>query len=517
MSTGDLSIIVPAHNAAATLEAAIDSALEADGLLEVVVVDDGSTDDTLARANEMAAAMAGVGRPLLQVLSQPQAGPSAARNFGAANAEGELLAFLDADDTWVAGVPDPRREGLTGGLTVALGLIQYYVGDPAVPSGEPFAAFSACTALIPRDVFVSVGPFEPGMDLGEDVDWFLRARERRRRHRLRIRGRPGVPVPSGLVELSPGRPRARVAACAPPLAGPAEVSRGAPAMTAEPPTVTVLMPLLNGEPHLAEALAALRNQSRPPLETLVLDGGSTDGSRERVRDEAGVTLVDPPGGRLYPSLNAGMACAVGEIVVFASSDDTMEPRALECHAAALNGAPAAGYSVGKVRLFADEGGVSQQVPGTLAGTVRMVRLLETIAVRRPLLDVVGGFRDEIGTSADVEWLARLSDLGDSLGPGRCGRRVQAPAHGQHELHGRGRCGRPHTIAAPEHFAQAGPGMSGGNQGIAVIIPVRDGRRYLSEAIVSAQTQVPRPAEVIVVDDGSSDGSGEVAWARVPGS
>jgi glycosyltransferase involved in cell wall biosynthesis len=182
-------------------------------------------------------------------------------------------------------------------------------------------------------------------------------------------------------------------------------------MMAALPTVTVLMPLLNGEPHLAEALAALRSQSRPPLEILVLDGGSTDGSRERVRDETGATLVDPPGGRLYPSLNAGMARAVGDVVVFTSSDDVMEPRALESHVAALDGAPAAGYSVGKVRLFADEGGVSQRVPGTLAGTVRAARLLETIAVRRPFLDVVGGFRDEIGTSADVEWLARLGDLG----------------------------------------------------------------------------------------------------------
>ena len=75
----------------------------------------------------------------------------------------------------MAGVPDSRRQGLTDGRTVALGLMQYYVGDPAEPSGDPFEAFSACTALIPRDVFESVGPFEPGMDLGEDVDWFLRA------------------------------------------------------------------------------------------------------------------------------------------------------------------------------------------------------------------------------------------------------------------------------------------------------------------------------------------------------
>ena len=106
-----------------------------------------------------------------------------------------------------------------------------------------------------------------------------------------------------------------------------------------------------------------------------------------------------------------MALAVGDVVVFASSDDVMETKALECHVAALNGAPSAGYSVGQVRLFADEGGVSPQVPATLAGTVRTARLLETIAVRRPLLDAVGRFREDLGTAADVEWLARLGDLG----------------------------------------------------------------------------------------------------------
>jgi glycosyltransferase involved in cell wall biosynthesis len=182
-------------------------------------------------------------------------------------------------------------------------------------------------------------------------------------------------------------------------------------MTGEPLTVTVLLPVLNGEPYLAEALAALRAQTRPPMEILVLEGGSTDGSRERVQDEAGATLLDLPELSLYLALNAGMARAAGDIIAFTSCDDVMEPGALASHVAALQDAPESGYSVGQVRLFADDGGVSSTVPGGLAGTVRAARILETIAVRRSTLDVVGGFRNEIGYSADVEWIARLSDLG----------------------------------------------------------------------------------------------------------
>src|SRR5271155_2172896 len=123
MNQPDLSIVIPVHNAAQTLEATVDSALGADGLLEIVVVDDGSTDETLERATGLASALRAGKQTRLRVLTQAHAGPSAARNLGAACAEGDLLAFLDADDTWMARVPDPRRAELTPGPAVALGLI----------------------------------------------------------------------------------------------------------------------------------------------------------------------------------------------------------------------------------------------------------------------------------------------------------------------------------------------------------------------------------------------------------
>jgi hypothetical protein len=73
--------------------------------------------------------------------------------------------------------------------------------------------------------------------------------------------------------------------------------------------------------------------------------------------------------------------------------------------------PDAGYSYGKVALFADAGGVSGRVPDRLAGTVHQARALEAVVVRSSVYRRVGGLRDDIGTSADVEWVARLGDLG----------------------------------------------------------------------------------------------------------
>lgn len=98
-----VSVIIPAYNCARTLEATVRSALaqtlsEHDGL-EIIIVDDGSTDDTLIVARALADDASTQGR--VRVLTQPNAGAAAARNTGIREARGEYVALLDADDLWV--------------------------------------------------------------------------------------------------------------------------------------------------------------------------------------------------------------------------------------------------------------------------------------------------------------------------------------------------------------------------------------------------------------------------------
>jgi glycosyltransferase involved in cell wall biosynthesis len=175
---GDLSVIIPAHNAAATLESTLRSASVADGLLEVVVVDDGSTDGTAALVEQLIDQWSDRGGARLRLVSQPQGGPSDARNRGAREAIGGVFCFLDADDTWLSPTPDPRRSKLADDRSaVSLGQVLCLGGDPPVPTGEPFAGFFTGAALIGRQAFDAVGPFDSALSLGEDLDWFLRARE----------------------------------------------------------------------------------------------------------------------------------------------------------------------------------------------------------------------------------------------------------------------------------------------------------------------------------------------------
>lgn len=91
-----VSIIIPAYNCEAWVAETIDSALAQDhGAVEIIVVNDGSTDGTLA-------VLRGYG-DRIRIVDQKNAGPPAARNAGLAAAKGEYIAFLDADDVWWPG------------------------------------------------------------------------------------------------------------------------------------------------------------------------------------------------------------------------------------------------------------------------------------------------------------------------------------------------------------------------------------------------------------------------------
>jgi len=89
-----VSVVIPAHNSAGTIQTALDSVYgqSSSDIIEVIVVDDGSTDDT--------AHLVTAGFPHVRCVRQENAGASAARNRGAEMARGDYIAFLDADDEW---------------------------------------------------------------------------------------------------------------------------------------------------------------------------------------------------------------------------------------------------------------------------------------------------------------------------------------------------------------------------------------------------------------------------------
>lgn len=141
-----LSIVIPAYNCAAWLRRAVTSAYSiSPGPLDVIVVDDGSTDDTPEVLSRLCQDF-----PELRVVSQPNAGLSAARNVGIGHALGEYVVLLDADDELIpcdlepalALAPDVLRVGVE---EVRIGGDRRFHAEPemACTGAEYFAGCAA--------------------------------------------------------------------------------------------------------------------------------------------------------------------------------------------------------------------------------------------------------------------------------------------------------------------------------------------------------------------------------------
>src|SRR5262245_44893341 len=90
----DLTVIIPTYNAGAMLGEAVRSVGDPGPAGEILVVDDGSTDGSVADVTSL---------PGVRVLKQSNGGPGAARNRAISEALGTVVAFLDADDLWLPG------------------------------------------------------------------------------------------------------------------------------------------------------------------------------------------------------------------------------------------------------------------------------------------------------------------------------------------------------------------------------------------------------------------------------
>lgn len=120
MSSDQLvSIVIPAYNAEATIDDTLRSVrAQTHGALEIIVVDDGSTDTTLFLAKRHAA-----DDPRVEVIHQPNAGVAAARNTGLQQARSDLLAFIDADDLWAPTKIERQLQALQGTALPRVGVV----------------------------------------------------------------------------------------------------------------------------------------------------------------------------------------------------------------------------------------------------------------------------------------------------------------------------------------------------------------------------------------------------------
>jgi glycosyltransferase involved in cell wall biosynthesis len=209
------TVVIPAFNAARTIGSSIRSVLQqTEQDFEIVVVDDGSTDDTCERARSFAT------DPRVRVIDQPNGGPSAARNAGLAAARGSYVSMLDADDLWLpqylevmGGALDANRDAAfaytdawilddESGRIRRRSAMFYQRPPKKLPDARAFFLllldrnFVYTSVTVRRSVIQEVGGYDEDLSTGEDWELWLR-----------IAGRGMRPVrPPGLLAIHRNHP-----------------------------------------------------------------------------------------------------------------------------------------------------------------------------------------------------------------------------------------------------------------------------------------------------------------------
>jgi glycosyltransferase involved in cell wall biosynthesis len=176
-------------------------------------------------------------------------------------------------------------------------------------------------------------------------------------------------------------------------------------------SVAVVIPVRDGERYLAEALESVIEQTLPPSEIVLVDGGSRDGTLEVAARYPQVRVLVRDGVALADQINAGFAATTAPLIALQADDDIWLPQKLERQVELLERTGAEAV-VGMAEFFLepDEGPPSGLREEVLEAP-RVVRLPETLLVRRTLLERVGGWRREAAHAADVDWFARVHDAG----------------------------------------------------------------------------------------------------------
>jgi glycosyltransferase involved in cell wall biosynthesis len=180
-----ISVVIPAYNASrflrATLESVLAQTLPAD---EILVIDDGSTDDTAEIAKSFG--------PPVRVISTPNSKLGATRNFGTRHATGEWIAFIDADDLWKDNKLERQMAQLakhpeadicyTGRIEFSEDEAGIHLDTPRpAPPAEKIreflfrkSTFLPSSAIIRRAALLEIGGFATDPDVAEDWDLWIR-------------------------------------------------------------------------------------------------------------------------------------------------------------------------------------------------------------------------------------------------------------------------------------------------------------------------------------------------------
>ncbi|MEO0903649.1 MAG: glycosyltransferase family A protein [Pseudomonadota bacterium] len=430
-----ISVLMPAYNTARFIRCAIQSVLDQDIAMpmEIVVVDDGSTDDTADIVRQMA-----MDAPFLRLVQTENQGVSAARNrlLQELSPNSAFVMFADSDDA----IP-PRRLARDLALLSADPTLEFVYGRQAFVTSETqnmMPEFSEKTPTI-RGINLNVatfraqtvrehGPFDTSFTHGEDADYLLRLFERQPNFMfldeptLIYRQRAGS-LCRDLEALKRGTSRAMLASVRRCRKNPklkqaiglfenddtGEVmyqSQAQALMRKGLPEYTAIIPCHNAARFLPDAIASMRAQTHPPAQIIVVDDGSTDDTPAVVAALGGVELISQPQSGPGVATNAGIAAAQHDILAFLDADDLWTPEKMERQICLLCLEQSISLVFTRIDTFST-GDNTFEIDAQNAGFVR-----SSLCARKSAFDQVGPVTD-YGTRAGemVDWFTRAAEAG----------------------------------------------------------------------------------------------------------
>jgi len=183
------------------------------------------------------------------------------------------------------------------------------------------------------------------------------------------------------------------------------------------PLVSIVTAVRNGAATIERSIRSVLEQTYGPIEYIVIDGASSDGTTEIIRRyEAALAFwSSEPDRGISHAFNKGLARARGDLVGFLNADDWMEPDQIKTAIAALD-RTGADFVFGDLTYHGPEGRPVHRVQGDpdYARVIdsRMPEVAHpTLLARRAIFDEIGGFDDRYRRAMDYDWLLRAHRAG----------------------------------------------------------------------------------------------------------
>jgi glycosyltransferase involved in cell wall biosynthesis len=418
-----VSVIVPCYNYGKYVKEAVDSVLaQSYRDLEVIVVNDGSTDPHTLKV------LPKLDQPSRQVrvLNQKNQGLSMARNNGAANAKGDFLVFLDADDTLDEdALALMLYQFVLDPAAAAVFPQQHFFGDQElVWACQEFNAYDLLWAahvtvclMIRRDIFDKSKKYQPSMKYGyEDWEFSLGLAGKGWRPRL-------IPLPL-FNHRRHGRTMTAEAHDKKTHLYNELIRLNSELYTMERlgqikkesrPFVSIVIPYYNSPKFIDETLASIKRQTIDDYEAILIDDGSDDpdavAKLNEIEAEGFARVIRLPHRGTAAARNRGALEARGEFLCFLDADDLIDPGYCEKLGLMLSMNPSLAFVYSGVAHFGD----MQAVAFDEYDVERLKRenfLAVTCLIRRAVYLKIGGMDEAmIQCHEDYDFWLRLASEG----------------------------------------------------------------------------------------------------------